>query len=66
MKRKRDASLGLEIPQKANGEVITFRLRGVYVKKLKKLSKRLKVGHSSMARLIIEKFLKDNDPDKER
>lgn len=66
MMSKKTQLFGLELPEKANGEVITFRLKGVDARRLEKLSKRLKIGRSAMARLIIEKFINEHDPDKGR
>ena len=64
---KRDTgSLGLTAPDTAKAVVITFRLKGGDARKFGKLAKRMKVGRSSMARLIIEKFIKEHDPDEEK
>lgn len=63
---KKAKPFGLDVPEKANGEIITFRLKGVDVKRLEKLAKRVKVGRSTMARLIIEKFINEHDPEKGR
>ncbi len=56
--------LGIVAPEKIKAELITFRLKGVDARKLRTLAKRLKVGRSSMARLIVEKFINDHDPER--
>ncbi len=59
-----DDDLGIVVPEKVKAELITFRLKGVDARKLGKLAKRLKVGRSSMARLIVEKFINEHDPER--
>jgi hypothetical protein len=61
---RRTDDLGIVAPEKVKAELITFRLKGVEARKLGKLAKRLKVGRSSMARLIVEKFIKEHDPER--
>jgi hypothetical protein len=63
MGRNTKADLGIVVPEKVKAEVVTFRLKGVEARKLRTLAKRLKVGQSAMARLIVEKFIKEHDPE---
>jgi hypothetical protein len=65
MARQRNA-FGLTIPEHLPAVVVTFRLSGVNARKLLKLGKALEVGRSKMARLIVEKFIEEHDPEKER
>jgi len=59
-------SMGLALPEKLPAIAINFRLSGVDGRKLDTLAKRLKIGRSKMARLIVEKFIAQHDPDKEK
>ena len=56
--------LGLEIPEVAKASQISLRLSGVDMRKLDALAKQANVGHSKLARLIVEKFIADHDPDR--
>ncbi len=65
MAKQRNA-FGLTVPEHLPATVVTFRLSGVNARKLTKLGKELKVGPSKMARLIIEKFIEEHDPERGR
>ena len=67
MRKRRDAEkdLGLKVPENIPAVIVTFRLKGVEARKLNTLAKRLKIGRSAMTRLIVEKFIKQHDPEKE-
>jgi hypothetical protein len=56
--------LGLQLPGESRAELITFRLQASQAKKLAALAKRVNVGRSTMARLIVEKFIKEHDPNR--
>lgn len=56
--------LGLEIPEVLKASQISFRLSGLDMRKLDALAKQAKVGRSKLARLIIEKFIADHDPER--
>ena len=64
-KRAKVDTMGLAVPERLPAIAINFRLKGGEGRKLDELAKRLKVGRSKMARLIVEKFIADHDPDKE-
>jgi hypothetical protein len=64
MKKTRDDDLGIEAPPKREGRPLSVRFSLENVRKLEALGKRLKVGPSTMARLIVEKFIKEHDPDR--
>jgi hypothetical protein len=55
-------SLGLV--EKPRADLFSIRLSGEDSRKLEKLAKGLKVGKSAMARLIVEKFIAEHDPDR--
>jgi len=55
--------LGIVVPEKVKAEVVTFRLKGVDARKLRAIGKQLKVGQSTLARLIVEKFIREHDPE---
>ena len=65
MAKQRNA-FGLTVPEHLPAVVLTFRLSGVNARKLEKLGKELKVGRSKMARLIVEKFINEHDPEGKR
>jgi hypothetical protein len=65
MAKQRNA-FGLTVPEHLPAVILTFRLTGVNARKLAKLGKELKVGRSKMARLIIEKFIEEHDPERGR
>jgi hypothetical protein len=54
--------LGLELPGEIKDETITFRLKASDARKLGELAKGVQVGRSTMARLIVEKFIKEHGP----
>jgi hypothetical protein len=61
---KAENDLGLVPRRPSRAEIFSVRLSGEDARKLSTLAKRLKVGRSAMARLILEKFIKDHDPEK--
>lgn len=56
--------MGLNLAGRPPAVIVTFRLLGPDAAKLDVLGKRLKMGRSKMARLIVEKFLAEHDPDR--
>jgi hypothetical protein len=64
--RKQDKlkELGLVVPEVLKAAQINFRLSGVDVRKLDALAKDAKIGRSKLARLIVEKFLADQEKEK--
>lgn len=60
MKKKALPTLGLQLPDAAKSTIVTFRLSEDDVRKLDELGKPLKLGRSSIARLIVEKFIAEN------
>jgi hypothetical protein len=63
--RQRNADdLGIVAPRKKADVPLSVRLTNDDLRKLAKLGRRLKVGRSTMARLIVEKFIKEHDPDR--
>lgn len=65
-KRSKDtlSDLGLVVPEVLRAAQINFRLSGVDVRKLDALAKQANVGRSKLARLIVEKFIADHDPER--
>jgi hypothetical protein len=55
---------GIVIPENQSAPPLSVRFSKDDLRKLGLLAKRLKVGPSSMARLIVEKFIKEHDPDR--
>jgi hypothetical protein len=55
--------LGIVVPEKQTAPPLSVRLAKDDLRKLGLLAARLKVGSSTMARLIVEKFIKEHDPD---
>jgi hypothetical protein len=64
MAKQRDA-FGLMVPEHLPAMILSFRLTGVNARKLTKLGRELKIGRSKMARLIVEQFIAEHDPEKE-
>jgi hypothetical protein len=66
MAKPRNAAqeLGIELPEKQSAPPLSVRFSKDDLRKLTALGERLKVGPSTMARLIIEKFIKEHDPDR--
>lgn len=66
-RKKGDVSdLGIVVPDRLAtlmAEHISVRLSGINARKLGALAKRLKNGKSAIARLILEKFIAEHDPD---
>lgn len=66
-RKKEDVSdLGIVVPDRLatlKAEHISVRLSGINARKLGALAKRLKIGKSAIARLILEKFIAEHDPD---
>jgi hypothetical protein len=56
--------MGLNLAGRPPAVIVTFRLLGPDAAKLDQLAKRVKVGRSRMARLIVEKFIGEHDPEK--
>jgi hypothetical protein len=56
--------LGLTPRETLKAEIFSMRLSGSNSRKLDKLAKRLRLGRSAMARLIVEKFIAEHDPDR--
>jgi hypothetical protein len=62
---KAERELGIVVPEKKQTEKpLSLRLKKDDIRKLYLLAERLKVGPSTMARLIVEKFIKQHDPDR--
>jgi hypothetical protein len=61
--QRQDDDLGIVAPKKGRGELLSVRLSTDNMRKLEALGKRLDVGRSTMARLILEKFIAEHDPD---
>jgi hypothetical protein len=55
---KAEDDLGIVLPEKQTGMPLSVRLTKDDLRKLAALGDRLKVGPSTMARLILEKFIK--------
>ena len=66
MARHRNAAeeLGIELPERQSAPPLSVRFSKDDLRKLTALGARLKVGPSTMARLIVEKFIKQHDPDR--
>lgn len=66
--RRRNAAddLGIVAPTKKAALPLSVRLSDDDIRKLGLLGQRLKVGPSTMARLIVEKFIKEHDPDERK
>jgi len=63
--RKRpEDNMGIVLPEKQTARPLSVRLTKDDLRKLSALGRRLKVGPSTMARLIVEKFIKEHDPDR--
>ena len=64
-KRKKSAGeeLGIVLPEKQTALPLSVRLSRNDLRKLGLLAERLKVGRSTMARLIVEKFIRQHDPE---
>jgi len=56
--------LGLALPEAPKASQISFRLKGGELRKLDALAKQANVGRSKLARLIVEKFIADHDPER--
>jgi hypothetical protein len=66
-KRKSPAEeWGIELPQPQSIPPISVRLSKDDLRKLTLLGEKVDVGPSTMARLIIEKFIKEHDPDQKK
>ena len=67
-KRKRKSptdDLGIVLPVRVPApRPLSVRLNHENLRKLTALADRLKVGPSTMARLIVEKFIAEHDPDR--
>jgi len=64
-KRKNPAEeWGIELPQPQSIPPISVRLSKDALRKLTLLGEKVDVGPSTMARLIIEKFVKEHDPER--
>ncbi len=64
-KRKSPAEeWGIELPQPQSIPPISVRLSKEDLRKLTMLGDKVDVGPSTMARLIIEKFIKEHDPER--
>jgi len=61
---KAEDDLGIVVPEKQTVSPLSVRLTKDDLRKLGALGKRLKIGPSTMARLIVEKFIKQHDPDR--
>jgi hypothetical protein len=61
--RKGLDDLGIVAPLKKAALPLSVRMTDDALRKLGKLGKRLKIGPSTMARLILEKFIKEHDPE---
>jgi hypothetical protein len=57
-------ALGIELPENQTVPPLSVRLLKDDLRKLTVLGERIEIGPSSMARLIIEKFIKQHDPDR--
>lgn len=62
-KHRNLGDLGIIAPEKKAAIPLSVRLSDKDMRKLSKLGRRLKVGPSTMARLIVEKFIKEHDPE---
>jgi metal-responsive CopG/Arc/MetJ family transcriptional regulator len=59
------ADLGIVLPQKSKDTLLSVRLTTDDASKLEALAKKLGVrGRSTMARLILEKFIAEHAPDR--
>jgi hypothetical protein len=56
--------LGLEIPEMLKASQVSFRLSGLDMRKLDALARGANVGRSKLARLIVEKFIAEHDPER--
>ena len=65
-KQRNADDLGIVAPQKKAALPLSVRLSDDDMRKLGLLGQRLKVGPSTMARLIVEKFIKEHDPDERK
>ena len=65
-KQRNVDDLGIVAPEKKAALPLSVRLSDNDLRKLTKLGRRLKIGPSTMARLIVEKFIKEHDPEKAR
>jgi hypothetical protein len=65
-KQRNMGDLGIVAPEKKAELPLSVRLSERNLRKLAKLGRHLKVGPSTMARLIVEKFIKEHDPDGQR
>ncbi len=63
---KLEDDLGIVVPERQTVMPLSVRLTKDDLRKLGVLGDRLKVGPSTMARLIVEKFIKEHDPDAKR
>jgi hypothetical protein len=63
-KARLEDDLGIVVPQRTAVQPMSVRLTETDLRKLGALAQRLKVGPSTLARLIVEKFIKEHDPDR--
>ena len=63
-RKKATDDLGIVLPEKQTAPPLSIRFAKSDLRKLAVLGDRLKVGPSTMARLIVEKFIKEHDPDR--
>lgn len=66
-KRPRNAfdALGIDAPAPTKDTMLSVRLRGEDVRKLDLIAKKLGVrGRSTIARLVLERFVAEHDPGK--
>jgi len=61
---KSEDDLGIVVPEKQTVSPLSVRLTKDDLRKLAALGRRLKIGRSTMARLIVEKFIKEHDPER--
>jgi hypothetical protein len=59
-----ERDLGIVVPDRHTEKPMSLRLKKDDMRKLLLLADRLKVGPSTMVRLIVEKFIKQHDPDR--
>ena len=55
---------GIELPEKQSVQPLSIRLSADYMRKLIALGEKVDVGPSTMGRLILEKFIKEHDPER--
>jgi hypothetical protein len=63
-KRGTGDDLGIDVPVRRAAVPLSVRIADDDLRKLTKLGDRVGVGPSTMARLILEKFIKEHDPDR--